>query len=352
MGRGGDLLSPRAGSDLLHSDSRFTPFLSSNFNAAEFASRALAETHTTAQVQIDQLQHGIALLDRQLRQEVLHHQDDLISHSAKLSDTDTALQRISLAVRSLQSVAARVRAEVAEPYHQIAAKTRQLRNLQSTVDMLRHVIHRVKLVQRLRAQLDSGSTGILEVAKTARLLSDIAAVDAEGDLSGIDAVEADAAFLKDAATAVRSQIEVALRSGLAALSQADVGSALQALHNFDELKAAVEAHVDASAAAVERAVSAALDARKLSSVGGVGASAGASAGVRGVVGALQGTTARVHDALWDRLGEALDTVRRAAVETWHLQRVLLKKRDPLSHELFIDVVAPEGGDLLPVDRFW
>lgn len=37
---------------------------------------------------------------------------------------------------------------------------------------------------------------------------------------------------------------------------------------------------------------------------------------------------------------------------WHLQRVLAKKRDPLSHTLFLDVVAPKDEDPLPLDRFW
>jgi hypothetical protein len=56
--------------------------------------------------------------------------------------------------------------------------------------------------------------------------------------------------------------------------------------------------------------------------------------------------------LWERLGQLLEQLRRSAVEVWHLQRVLLKKRDPLSHVLFIDVVAPDAGAPLPLDRFW
>ena len=52
------------------------------------------------------------------------------------------------------------------------------------------------------------AAGILEVAKAAKLLSEIAAVDGEADLSGIEAVEADAEFLQTAAAIVRSQTEV------------------------------------------------------------------------------------------------------------------------------------------------
>jgi hypothetical protein len=350
-------MSPRAPQhgDLLATDPLFSPFLSDDFNAAEFASRALAETATTPQAQLDQLQHGIAQLDRQLRHEVLAHQDELMSHSARLGDADAALQRMSLAVRSLQSVAARVRAEVALPHAQVAAKTRQLRNVQRTVDLLRHVIHRLKLVQRLRAQLAADAGGAMELAKAARLLSEVAAADAEADLTGVAAADADADFLLAAGASVRERIDAALRAGLDALSQADVGSALQALHNLGELKSAVAAHVDASAAAVERALGAALDARKLTS--GAGGARGGGGGLAG------GPAARVQEALWERLGEAVAALRRAGVQAWHLQRVLLKKRDPLTHELFVDVVAAAAGGgegesedddelALPLDRFW
>lgn len=149
---GGTMTAVTRGSDLVHSDPRFAPFLSQDFDAASFASRALAETHSP-QAQTEQLQAAIHLLEGQLRQEVTGRQAELISQASRLHESEASLQRLSLSVRSLQSVAARVRAEVAEPYRQIAGKSVQLRNLQRTVDLLRHAIHRLKLVQKLRAQM-------------------------------------------------------------------------------------------------------------------------------------------------------------------------------------------------------
>ena len=253
MGKGGKTTQAAEEAAQLLASDKFRPFLDTSFDAAGFASRSLAETHTTAQAQTEQLQFGVAALDSALRQLVLRNQEDLIAQTARLAEAESAVQRISLSVRSLQMVAARVRAEVAEPYQQIATRTRQLQNLQATVDLLRHVIHRLKLVQRLRQQMGavdgagavravaSGSgggcafefvalaraqpsslhrftaltaatlllpAGILEVAKAAKLLSEIAAVDAEADLSGIEAVEADADFLQTAAAIVRSHTDV------------------------------------------------------------------------------------------------------------------------------------------------
>ena len=138
---------------LLASD-QFRPFLADSFDPASFASRSLAEGGgTTAQAQTEALQAGVAALDGALRGLVLRHQGELLAQAGRLADGEAAVQRIALSVRSLQMVAARVRAEVTEPYQQIAARTQQLANLQATVDLLRHTIHRLKLVQRLRQQM-------------------------------------------------------------------------------------------------------------------------------------------------------------------------------------------------------
>lgn len=59
----------------------------------------------------------------------------------------------------------------------------------------------------------------------------------------------------------------------------------------------------------------------------------------------------VQEVLWEKLGEALSALAAAVTAAWHAQRVLAKKRDPLSHALFLDEVAPPGTPL-PVDAFW
>lgn len=153
MGKGGKMVAADEAAELLLQSEQYAPFLAEGFDAACFASRSLTQTHSTAQAQTEALQAGVSALDGALRQLVLRHQDDLIAQTARLTDAESAVQRIGLSVRSLQMVAARVRAEVAEPYAQIAERTRQLRNLQATVDLLRHIIHRLKLVQKLRAQM-------------------------------------------------------------------------------------------------------------------------------------------------------------------------------------------------------
>ena len=59
----------------------------------------------------------------------------------------------------------------------------------------------------------------------------------------------------------------------------------------------------------------------------------------------------MQEVLWQRMGEAVEALRSCAVAAWHLQRVLAKKKDPLSHDVFQALVVADGAPL-PLDSFW
>ncbi len=122
--------------------------------------------------------------------------------------------------------------EIVGPYELVRLRTRQLHHLHGTIDALRCLILRIKLVQKLRQLLSAaspqaggmaapaaGGTGgavggiSLDLAKAAKLITDIRAVDAEAraeriPLDGLDVVVVDEGFLREAITTVRQQAEV------------------------------------------------------------------------------------------------------------------------------------------------
>lgn len=63
------------------------------------------------------------------------------------------------------------------------------------------------------------------------------------------------------------------------------------------------------------------------------------------------TLSNSQEALWQQLAAFTDQLHKASVAVWHLQRVLAKKRDPLSHVLFLESLAEEGAPL-PLVHFW
>jgi hypothetical protein len=58
-----------------------------------------------------------------------------------------------------------------------------------------------------------------------------------------------------------------------------------------------------------------------------------------------------QDKLWALLRTAADALTAGALAAWQLQRVLAKKRDPLSHVLLLDEVCPPGCPSL-TQRYW
>lgn len=90
------------------------------------------------------------------------------------------------------------------------AKTRQLAALHATVVLLRAALQRLKLTAKLRAALadPAAAASALDLAKAAKLASDVDAVGRDADLEGLTAIEADAEFLRSARQQIRGHAEV------------------------------------------------------------------------------------------------------------------------------------------------
>lgn len=141
------------------------------------------------------------------------------------------------------------------------------------------------------------------------------------------------------------------------MSQAKVGAALQVFFNLGELNAAVDALISRHVSDLDRAARNALDSRYLSlSLGAGGAGAPGPGGARGVALPQPGAAGSWQDKLWQGLKGVCDLFVAGGVAVWHLQRVAAKKRDPLSHALFLDELcgpaAGGGGGQLLTDRYW
>lgn len=208
MGKGGEPSTPSSTSNL-RDDATYAPFFRADFNATEFASEALASSHTTAQAQANKLQENVEALQLALKDEVLNRRTEVLQQAAQLRQTEASMQGINLAVDTVQAALQRASALVMEPYGQVQLKTAQLRNVHSTVELLRHVVQRLKLIAKLKAQLGNKSNGYQDLAKVAKLLADIEVISNEADLTGIDAVEADNSFLR--ATWQQVQVEAEVR---------------------------------------------------------------------------------------------------------------------------------------------
>ena len=379
---------------LAQADPKLAPFLRDDFDGTAYASGVLAGGPDAPKDAKKVLDRTIADLDAALALEVREHHDELLHQLGGIDEADRVLQIVKGGVTSLRQTMGRVRDEIVEPHTAVDAKTRQLENLTRTVDLLRRVVRASKLNAKLRAALrveETDSAGDAsekpnrsngqsnesndkeasrrveaerrrrasaaaagDLAKAAKTLGDIEELRREGagddDFSGVDVVERDNRWLNEAARETRRRAGAALDQGIASASQAEVGAALQVFHNLGELKHAVDNRVASLAASAVDFVREALDPKALAREAG-GSETNAGGGLSGMnthgrraLMPPPGEEERWAEILWQRIESALDAAKANCLAVWHLQRVLAKKRDPITHALFLDEVLGEDED--------
>ncbi|KTF85200.1 hypothetical protein cypCar_00019125, partial [Cyprinus carpio] len=124
-----------------------------------------------------------------------------------------------------------------------------------------------------------------------------------------------------------------------------VGTALQVFYNLGNLRETIRSVVDGYRTSVQENVVNALDIKVLTQ----------PANTRGAPGRAvmptPGNTAAFRAALWTNLEKLMDQICAACGQVQHLQKVLTKKRDPVSHVCFIDEIIKDGQpDIL--HTFW
>lgn len=186
MGQGG-ATSPTGVANVksILSDARFLPFRSDDFNATAFASRALSGAHASAQASTQELRSGIRVLDGEIRREVTRRQADLMALVQSLSSTEGGVREVESSVAALRSTVEEMRGALLEPCGAIRTKTAQLKNLRDTVELLRHVNHRLKLTAKLRSQLEGEGAGVGDLALAGKLLTEVESVGGQASRSGI-----------------------------------------------------------------------------------------------------------------------------------------------------------------------
>eukprot|EP00897_Mesotaenium_endlicherianum_P004801 jgi/Mesen1/4349/ME000022S03639 len=338
----------KAALEEIDNDEVFSKFVVPNFNATVFASQALSTGSAVASSQ--KLNEGIQLLERQLRNEVVLRHGELLQQLSSLKDTESVLAVVRAGVESLQASVQRVRSEIADPYKHIKLKTRQLAALHETVELLRSVIKFLKQVHRLKSEMAPGGPKV-DLAKAAQLYNEIETLRKEADLSGVDVVEAETGWLAEVGQQIRSDATRSLEAGMESLNQAEVGSVLQVYYNMGELRSTVELLVNRYKVQATKSITTALDMKAISaSTGGVGL--GASPGGIARSGTPQlGAAPKARDALWQRMSACMESVHAILLATWHLQRVLAKKRDPITHVVFLDEVVQPGEPTL-TEKVW
>ncbi|KAK8780869.1 hypothetical protein V5799_017800 [Amblyomma americanum] len=324
-------------------DAVYKQFLLDDFDAKSVACNAIQDLSISQH--LSKLATGISLLDKELHSQVSAHYEDLLAQASGIETLEGALQTMCASIQNLQATSERLQSKIVEPYNKSWTQTAMLARLQQTCDMIRRMGRLFQIVKRLRLQLQGGTK---EITKAAQSLSEADQLLEGVDLSGVEVAQDELAVLENARQELERQAERMLEKGTESQNQAQVGTALQVLFHLQLLQPRVLQLVRSTLERLRDSVQQAL------SVGSLDQQASAAFGNRGPGRAampVTGSSAAFRAALWTSMDRLVDSVCQACCQIQQLEQVLAKKKDPVTHVVFLQELQKSGhGDILR--SFW
>ncbi|KAL6117157.1 cog5 [Pungitius sinensis] len=309
----------------------YTDFLADNFDVKTYTAQVIH--HAVIAEQLAKLAQGISQLDKELHSQVVARHEDLLSQATGIESLEGVLQMMQTRISALQAAVDRIRTKIVDPYNKIVARITQLARLQMACDLLRRIIRILYLSKRLQGQLQGGSR---EITKAAQSLNELDYLSQGVDLSGIEVIENDLLLISRARLEVENQAKRLLEQGMEIQNPTQVGMALQVFYNLGSLSATIGSVVGGYRMTIHDNITRALDIKGLTQ----------PTNTRGAPGRAvlptPGNTAAFRAALWTNLEKLMDQICAACRQVQHLQKVLMKKRDPVTHVCFIDEIIKDG----------
>jgi len=319
------------------SDDVLKEFMSTSFNVQSYTTTVIQSTNITNR--LAELEQGINVLDKELQTQITKRHGDLLAQATGIESLEGVLTMMQSRIVSIQSAVDRIRNKVGEPYKKIQARTSQLDRLQNTCDVLRRIIRLQRISKRLTIQLQSG---IKEITKSAQSIRELEHLSQGIDLHGIDIFDDNQKFFSQAKKEVQIKSGQLLRQALRSQNQTQTGTALQAFYNLELLCEAVRKIKEESIEKLKECVEVALSSKNIQASLNNSTTYGKGPGK--ISGYPSASSAVYRQNLWNNLDILADQILTIFIELFHLQKVLLKKRDPVSHIIFAEKVKKNTDD--------
>ncbi|UJR27001.1 hypothetical protein I4U23_008307 [Adineta vaga] len=326
-------------------DEAFKDFLEDDFDIKSFSANVLQTKIVT-----DYLQHLnelIRSLDGEIKQQVSTNAPVLFRQASSIGTIEDVLENMQTRIKSLKTTVDSISTKVTEPYNIILNRKYQLTRLQNTCDLLRRIKGIMQQTAKLRKFISSSNTGQqqIELVKASQCLSELDHFTVDADFTGIDIVEKDLQFVFKARHDIHNQAQDVLENGLNHLNPAQIGTALQVFFNLGILYDSIQSIEQRSIKNFQSQVVDYLDLKQLSKT------RDPSNPGRTTMPSI-GNTPQFRALLWTNIEKILDLLYVHVAQLYNLTRVLIKKKDPITHGTFIDELIKHGhsGDL--VGKFW
>ncbi|KAI8842668.1 Golgi transport complex subunit 5-domain-containing protein [Chytriomyces cf. hyalinus JEL632] len=342
-------------SSALKESAEYSDFAQSDFDPDAYANRIIQAPEGKSFHRSDiasalsRLSFSLDHLNKQLHQQVAAHHEDLLEQVTGLDGLELALDSIKENLYSLNSSFNRVKSKIRDTYTQINTQTNELQLMQEGTEILRNVQRFLSLIQRLEMHMDEQPVGGAGLAKAATCVKEIETLMHECDLTGIDIIDPEIPKIGVAKDKILAMGDKQLLDGLHSQNQAEIASGLQVFYNIGLIASKSKSVIDSMLDVISKETQTALSVQTLSKEI-KDQHALTDKGKKGVeVVNISGPL--YTSQLWKRLEALMDIIYEKTAKMYLLERVLSRKRDPLSQTAYLDHVA-EGMDGNLVRYYW
>ena len=321
----------------LQSDSIFKHFFDDNFNPKSFT---LIEGVTISE-QINKISNGIEILNKHLHNLICEKFEDLLAQASNIEEFEDILKGINSKIQILLTNLERLRAKLVEPHNKISFQVVLLNRLQITCDLLRRVIRIIHLNKRLQQnKLDIESNTITrEITKVAQCINEIEfLLGEEPKLNEIEIIQNDCSKMRNIKNDLIEISHDLLMSGLQKQDQIAIGSALQVFYSLKMLNDKVNQIIVGKQEYISKSIKDAIDFNSLVpksyQKGGPGGA---------VIPMTYNQNVNFRNSFWNNIDSLFEKIYISFNQMNILYKILKKRRDSVTHTLFIDEIDMVDG---------
>ncbi|KAJ3326392.1 Conserved oligomeric Golgi complex subunit [Blyttiomyces sp. JEL0837] len=250
------------------------------------------------------------------------------------ADISTALSKLSFNIDHLNK---QLHDQVAIHYEDLLEQVTGLSNLEEALN-------------RVKDGLGSLNTSFGSLTRVSIAIENTETLLYESDLTGVNVVELEIPKIEKAKKYIESEAEKHLQAGMASQNQAEIASGLQVYYNLGRMAAKLQHIIDSMLDSVTKEIQKALNVSQLTNE--IKEAHASLDKTKKNMGEPVNVTAPVYAAaLWTRMEQLMDILFVNTVKIYVLERVLSRKKDPISQKSYFEE-ASKNMDGSLVKYFW
>ncbi|KAN0019547.1 hypothetical protein ACTFIU_002762 [Dictyostelium citrinum] len=321
----------------------YNQFLGEDFNVVHYTSNALKVSSIS--LSLNTLTTCTRELGQELTENITTNYDDLFNLANNIKELDQLTDTLKLGVSNLEESIQRMKNDISEPYNKVKSHIGQLKRVQDSCELLRKVIRYIQLVKKLKNHLQAGSR---DLSKSAQCINEINLLKKDSDLTGINIIDSQVLWIKTCSDQIITISSTLLYQGMENQNQTDVANSLQVFHNMAILNEKVFSVVNSTTDKVIKNIKALLNVNKLI------ADLPKTTITNNIANNSNITNNNIINnnnnnnnniiststdkSIWLKFESLIDTLYSSLIQILHLQRILLKIKDPVTHKSLMEVL--------------